>query len=476
MNDVNYPEDIKELKELIDKIHFDKTKSYFEEVVKSYKNMDYRSAVMMIWNIVLFDIVEKLYYLVDVYEDQEATTILAKLEEVGKKVPPKNWTEKDLLDELLGKTNIINSIEYKRLFDILAHRHLAAHPIGSIISKTSEDRKIYVPCGDMTKALMIAALESLLIKPPYYSEKVLDHMLSYLSERSDILLDKDAVRSQLMARYLTRIPNDIQLKIYRSLWNLVFRSDDDDHAINRKLNFYALEIIGENNKEDLANEISKDITHFSNIGFNEERMGYLVSHLTNFSELYNLLGNDLQATMSQYVKENINVKLVAHFMQNSLEEHLQFVVDYIDDTGNDINSNVWQSLNKSANTEIEKELFCKVVAHYYTNSTFYDMANYRFSEVVKEYIQFFNINALNYLLERIENNAQTHERRGALKDHIIIYQRIIELDPNFNFAEYRYFYSNVSWSINTTVFIEKPEQGPIVIKNPIDFENMDTKD
>ena len=67
------------LENLSERIHYGKTKSYFQEVLSSYHNSNYRSAVVMLWSVAIDDIVYKLQNLVDLYEDAVAKSILDEL-------------------------------------------------------------------------------------------------------------------------------------------------------------------------------------------------------------------------------------------------------------------------------------------------------------------------------------------------------------------------------------------------------------
>lgn len=45
------------LEKMAEKIHYGKTKEYFGEVLSSYHNENYRSAVVMLWSVAVCDIV-----------------------------------------------------------------------------------------------------------------------------------------------------------------------------------------------------------------------------------------------------------------------------------------------------------------------------------------------------------------------------------------------------------------------------------
>lgn len=53
-----------------------KTKEYFSEVSRSYYNGNYRSAIVMLYSVVICDLVYKLQDLKELYQDSTAEAIL----------------------------------------------------------------------------------------------------------------------------------------------------------------------------------------------------------------------------------------------------------------------------------------------------------------------------------------------------------------------------------------------------------------
>jgi hypothetical protein len=81
-----------ELEAISEKIHFGKTKEYFDEVVTSYQNQCYRSSVVMLWSVVICDLVYKLQNLVDQYGDTIASSILEDIKKIQTDDPKSpNW-------------------------------------------------------------------------------------------------------------------------------------------------------------------------------------------------------------------------------------------------------------------------------------------------------------------------------------------------------------------------------------------------
>ncbi len=59
-----------------DKISEPRTREYFQEVLNSYTSSNYRSAVVMLWTVVICDLIYKLQDLRDIYNDTIAQSIL----------------------------------------------------------------------------------------------------------------------------------------------------------------------------------------------------------------------------------------------------------------------------------------------------------------------------------------------------------------------------------------------------------------
>ena len=49
-----------------------RSKEYFSEVLSCYSSGSYRSAVVMLWSVVICDLLFKLNYLEELYEDKNA--------------------------------------------------------------------------------------------------------------------------------------------------------------------------------------------------------------------------------------------------------------------------------------------------------------------------------------------------------------------------------------------------------------------
>jgi len=426
------------LEKIAEKIHHNKTKEYFKEVLSSYYNGNYRSAVVMLWSVCVCDLIYKLQHLVDLHSDSKALSILTEITSIQNNDPRSSAWEIKLLDEAFEKTNFINNYEYENLRYIQKQRHLSAHPV------LNHDRELYFPNKETVRSLLRNALEGLLIKPPFYAQKILSELLEDIAENTLALNTRKKVKQYVESRYLSRMTPDVELSIYRSLWKFVFKREDENSIKNRLINLKTLEIISDRNKEKLPEKIHGECDYYSNIAATGLPVAYLTFYLSRNSNLYKLLSEDAKLKI-QYCVENDDIgKTAGWFVKESLAQHYRDL-------------EAWFSTNESlsfeegqieflldiSDTEEWQEYFCKLMSTCYTVSNSYNQADARFTQLVSPHMELFNINALTFLLSKIEVNNQVYGRSKSSTDHIPIKERILELAPEFDFSQYPRFQRTV---------------------------------
>jgi hypothetical protein len=169
------------LEKISESIYYGKSKAYFKEVLSSYHNENYRSAVVMLWSVAVCDIVFKLQSLIDLYGDASARQILDDVTAIQVANPNSPTWEVQLIDDVHSKTNLIDSAEYEILRYLQKQRHLSAHPV------LNRDRELHSPKKETVRALIRNTLEEVLIKPPFYTQHILSELLADIAESSEVL-------------------------------------------------------------------------------------------------------------------------------------------------------------------------------------------------------------------------------------------------------------------------------------------------
>lgn len=269
-----------------DDIYSPKTKQYFNEVLSSYHNGNYRSAIVMLYSTVVSDLFLKLQDLRDTSEDKKASTILSQIEskriaksDNGTQFDP-SW-ERDIVNKIAKETNLLDTdvkMEIDHLHDI---RNLCAHPA------LNSAFELYCPSKETTVAYIKTIFEGVLVKPPYYISSVFDRLTEDLEEQKNILSnDQSALQHYLDKRYFARMPSQMIINIFKKLWKFVFMKDDDERCIeNREINAKCISAIISLKKELVIKELSQDETYYD-FSLDNDKCILLINIFSQEKDLY----------------------------------------------------------------------------------------------------------------------------------------------------------------------------------------------
>ncbi len=428
------------LENISEKIHYGKTKDYFREVLSSYHNGNYRSAVVMLWSVAVCDIVYKLQNLVDLYEDKTAREILNELTKLQKSDPKSASWEIRLVEEPYAKTNLLNSSEYENLRYLQKKRHLSAHPI------LNSNRELHTPNKETVRALIRNTLEDLLVKPPFYTQKIIKELLDDISESASALNTREKVKRYVESRYLSRLKPEVELSIYRSLWKLVFKLENEDCEKNRKINLQTLEVIGNRKRESILDKITGEKDYYSNISSKKQNLDFLVFYLSKNPNIYDLLNEDAKLKVQHHV-ENTNIgRICGWFLKDNLNDYYKNILSLIEvDTNLSFTDEQLKFLLEISDTHEWQHSFCCILSSYYCASRNFAQADARFQQAISPYLKFFGKKALVFLIEVIEKNDQVYRRAKAIEDHKEIRKKLVQLqEEEFDLNPYPHFKSNVA--------------------------------
>lgn len=416
-------------------IHYGKTKIYFKEVLSSYHNENYRSAVVMLWSVAVCDIVFKLQSLIDLYNDASAKEIIDEVSSIQRNDPKSSAWELKLIDDVNEKTHLLDTLEYENLRYLQKQRHLSAHPV------LNKERELHSPNKETVRSLIRNTLDDLLTKPPFYTQHILNELLVDIAESSEILNSRDKVRKYIYSRYLSRTNKTVELSIFRSLWKIVFKLEDELCTTNRLINLQVLEVIASKNKVSLANEIQGDIDFYSNVASSGDPLQYLVFFLSKNHELFPIINEAARLKVEHCIADNYVGKTVGWFVKESLEKHAEDVESWIKSDDRPVfTPPQFDFLLQISDSEEWQERFCSVVSTYYGSSRNYDQADSRFQVAIPKFIKLFSKIAIKDLARKIDDNSQCHDRARARYDYTIIKERIEEIFADeFCYQDYYWF-------------------------------------
>lgn len=423
---------------LKDKIFSPITAEYFREVYSCYINSNYRSAIVMLWSVVVLDTVEKLQTLKAMYQDPVAITILDSIDNLKEEDPKASAWELKLIDEVCKKTGLMDRSEFIDLKHIQQQRHLSAHPI--LKGKT----ELHTPNKDTTRALIRNALEIILIKPPVYASKILENIQADLDENGHLFTSSDTeeFRRYLNTRYFERMNIETKLKIFRTYWKFVMHLDNEKTRKTLHINHMLLTVIALDNLPEVQRRIERDQDYYSKVRSDKSVMEPMAAFLSKIPSVYNLLTPDTKILIKKAVESRLELCIVSYFKEDTLQAHHKYLQNHFKNEycSETIPYEIWERLRSASDSnEMDRE-FLKTLSVYYSQSPTYDAAD-RSSNNILRFIKYFDIASFKQLLELAEENCQTYDRSRAYGDYAKIKERILELDSSFDFAPYPGFRS-----------------------------------
>ncbi len=433
--------DSNSLEILQEKIFFEKTKQYLTEVISSYNNENYRSALVMLWSVVVFDLLLKLQNIENIYEDKLAKSILNEIKNKQLNNATSSDWEVYLVEEVCKQTELIEFSELESLRFLQKQRHLSAHPV------IKDDMQLYKPNKDICRALIRTCIENVFIKPPIYTQKVLHNILVDLSENKAILNRLGDIEKFTNRKYLSRLSINARRQIFKSIWKLVFSTDNEDCRESRVVNAKFLCVIAMNNINIIEQAVNEDKDYYSNIINNEDILINLINILNRNQSLYGLLNDDIKLRLAAKINNDVFSSFVGFFGFKNMNLYYDRLNNIVNEDSHkvdrDINLDIWQRLSEIGDSNELDIRFNNLLSLYYSKSSNYNNADVRFN-IISNFFDKFDSISFNNLLALSEGNSQSYNRGGAIKDYYLLKKIIIEKNIKFDFSIYPNFLNVVS--------------------------------
>lgn len=413
-----------------------KTKEYFHEVLSSYINGNYRSAIVMLWTVTVVDLVFKLQDLSNIYNDAIAKKILEDIETLQKSNPSSPQWEKDLIDRIEKDTGMFETHEIVSIKSLQIQRHLSAHPV------IKNSLELYHPNKETVRAFIRNILEAVLTKAPLASNKIFDVLIQDLAERKDLFPQYEDLIKYLESAYLKNIPISVICNIFKILWKFVFKLDDTNCKDNRLINLRTLGVFIEKYGTDITIFIPQHTDYFGqNISLeNDKRIEYFVMLAAKYPKVYSTINEIYKNPISEKIKQNKKLHTQATFLYSN-------PLDYMNELKNNIG---FEEIQKDENIVNEVVKYCKDLDKYneilevfiesFNLSDYFNTADIRFNNLIEPFLKDFTKDMLIKLLDGIQNNKQQYSRSQASIDHPKIKNKCDEiLGSDFDYSPYNNF-------------------------------------
>lgn len=421
----------------VENIYYERTRSYFQEIKSSYENGNYRSAIVSLYSVVICDILYKLIDLKDIFLDEKANKILDEIEKMQKANPKSPDWENKLIEYVSDRTQLISPSLLTNIKNLQNIRHLSAHPV------LVQNYELYSPNRESVIALIRIILEELFTRPPLVSKGIFDKLLEDISKNNKALYEYHEMENFLKARYLNHTTPEIKGYIFKSLWRITFKIEDEECDTNRKVNTRALRVIYDTEPSLYFELIKREIKYFSQISYEKPLKPFLF-FLGLHPEIYQLLESDTKNLIKTSTKQNKSNKLSAWFLSKDLKKHIQWIKLNQQEIELVAPNEFFPIYEAAIDNGVKREFFELVIQIYTTIEKKRD-DYYTRLDTLRNYMHEFDKELLSYLLSSINSNRYLCDSiYGLVNQDLLERMRDIQQDDSFgNQKDYPNFFMHL---------------------------------
>lgn len=395
-----------------------RTRVLMKEVLSSYQHSNYRSAIVILWTVVIADIVYKLQFLSNSYNNQKAHNTLEQLKNASSK-DEQMKLETEILEKICHEFQFITEREKDHLLYLKKMRNYSAHPL------FAEDNILYNPSQDETRALIRTAMESLLLKPALLHKDLVNYLVEDLSLNKTRLRETETLRSYIQNKFFPNISENGTIKIFRALWRFVFMPRNDQEKENIDINLSTLAIFF-NQYKDLY---LKDLSNYQSVyQVDPAQLRLFIQFLKSYGIIYKYLTPSLQSLIEAEVS-TLQDAFCCPFLSKNIEEHLNSLLLRLNEEFFDssLDQEEISLVHQQAKENGVENLFFRFAIDVYINSQSFDMADRNFEYFVRPFFREFSKELLEDFISNSISNSQTYGRFRAVQDHRCIIERYLEL-------------------------------------------------
>ena len=276
------------------------------------------------------------------------------------------------------------------------------------------------------------------------TKKIFDAFAEDLEASSAVLPDKASLAKYLQAKYFPHFAPYVEQSVFRSLWRLIFRSDDARCEKNREINLRALSILYEKNKEQFRRAIETERQYFSDIGLAGTRFESFLTFVGRYPEIFPLLTDAAKTPVETASNANVNHFARAWFLSAAPAKHLDSVEQRIKDHEQFLSGEAFDDLLATASDLGIEERALDIAIAQFGWSVSFDMADGYFTSLIKPNLHRFTKQQLIRLAEQIESNSQIYARGRAAAHHRLIKPVLDTMfKGGFDYAKYPKFAESV---------------------------------
>lgn len=427
----------------VDNIYFEKSKEYFKEVLSCFTSGNYRSAMVMLYSVIICDLLFKLQELADIYDEASAKKILAKVEEFKNrhtaqkpdKVPnnphSKSKWEMELVSDIHKQTNLLDYEMFEKVLHIHQLRNFSAHPA------LNNEYELVSPSKEETLAYIKCVLEKILVIPPLFIKNITDTLLNDLLKNYDIYQNSpNELKKFLKEKYYKRMSVSMKKATFKTLWKKCFIEENKDGI---KLKRKALGFLFEECQDLLLNFIKSDNSFRE---YADSSLWQLCLFLAEYPSIYNVLDDTIKLKINYKVEQLDLLYLISWFITGDKKAHIAKMksCNKYNISPNYSYCEYFQWLSDVYSTTGDLSYLIDYCIELLGNSPKYAESRDRYKYILKMFLKRMTRDQYIRLIQVINANNQIWGWDGCISMNIEIVQvASTALGADFNFAEYENF-------------------------------------
>ena len=302
---------------------------------------------------------------------------------------------------------------------------------------------LFEPSKDIVRAHIRNALEGVLTKPSIMTKKIFDAFIEDLEAKAAVLPDKSSLAKYLEAKYFPHFVPYVEQNVFRSLWRLVFRSNDSRCEKNREVNLRTLSILYEKDKAAIKPTIEADRHYFSEVGTDGSRFSSFIRFMGQYPELFSALTNAARTPLETAAKADVDTFARAWFLSESPTQHLDALEKRIYDGRDFLSGDAFDDLLSMARGGLVDRALDIAITQFGRSYNF-DAADGSFTSLIKPNLRLFSKKQLKKLIKEADSNDQIYGRWRAANHHRLIKQVVdAAFDGKFDYSAYPHFAESV---------------------------------
>lgn len=386
----------------IEDAYYRETRNYLKEVESCLMNKNLRSATNSLFTAVIVDLFAKL----NSSDEEKYNNLLKKTSSIDDDGKFKNGYEMKFIEDVRKETKILNgSILYCTIKELHDYRNICSHP-----HIENGQLKIEVP-SELTLWGIYGTLGTLLFSKPVDSfGSITSKFTDYLKALSSSdLYTPEEITNRIQKKYYTYLDDDQKIKLCRDLCKFIFNKIGGEYDKNRDINFIALYVLVNDNREQLLPVIES----FFNNDYNYQGVDKIDIY---FALIYMAFDFSLDKTLKNKIIEFINkyffLELIykARFQSNlndfkSMWEYDQFdTIEY----SKYLRFFIKKWFEKLINQSASDEAVSKAIINYFGSAYNFDLAGRVYTEYIDDLVDKISFNLLQVLLSVANSNDQIY--------------------------------------------------------------------